>query len=226
MSRKALPRPKSAYRLGGLTVVGLPGQSLATLHVAVIADFRPGRVIVALDQEDNLNTDRARERWLKALDGFGLPTFLAVWEGEDLGGPKGIDDLFAAGCRPRLRAATVVPSEFGARRPVRETPSRGEVSQGLSLIEARRTTEESISDFVENGGALAMSRALLIRSSPRRNSRAAASPWSRTRTTSTWRSCAGRPSAARERGSRNEVPRFCHRVRSGSKRTFADGLAI
>ncbi len=34
-----------------------------------------------MTQEANANTERARERWLKALAEAGLATFLAVWEG-------------------------------------------------------------------------------------------------------------------------------------------------
>ena len=76
-----------------------------TDHVDVIKSLPPSRVIVALDRETSVNTDRALERWLRILWTAGLLTYNAVWEGADLGVPKGIDDLFFARGSPRLRAA-------------------------------------------------------------------------------------------------------------------------
>ncbi len=106
-------------------------------------------MIVALDQEANANTDQARERWLKALAEAGLATYMAVWEGADLGGPKGIDDLLAAGGKPRIRAVARVPAEFGERRQVRQTADRAVVPDGLSLASARRVVEDAVSGFIQ-----------------------------------------------------------------------------
>ena len=61
----------------------------------------------------NRNTDLARERWAKDLYLSGLQPYVAVWEGADLGGPKGLDDLFLTGGRPRwseLRSARGAPA--------------------------------------------------------------------------------------------------------------------
>ena len=138
-----------AHRLGLGAVIGLPGQSLAQAQVDLLARLSPGRVIVALDQEANLNTERARERWLKALAEAGLATYLAVWEGADLGGPKGIDDLLAAGGKPRIRAVSRVPAEFGARRQVRQTTDRAVMPDGLSLASARRVVEDAVCGFIQ-----------------------------------------------------------------------------
>ena len=138
-----------AHRLGLGAVIGLPGQSLAEAQVGLLARLSPGRVIVALDQEANANTDQARERWLKALAEAGLATYMAVWEGADLGGPKGIDDLLAAGGKPRIRAVTRVPAEFGERRQVRQTADRAVVPDGLSLASARRVVEDAVCGFIQ-----------------------------------------------------------------------------
>lgn len=138
-----------AHRLGEVTVMGVPGQALSEEHVQAVERLRPGRVIVALDEERNVNTDRARERWLKTLFHAGLPTFRAVWEGEDVGGPKGLDDLLQAGLRPRIRSANFAPAGIGERRFVRATKQREEVPQGISLASARHATEEAIFDFIE-----------------------------------------------------------------------------
>ena len=51
-----------ASHLGDIWTFAVAGQSLNPLHIEVIDRLRPGRVIVALDQEDNTNIDRARER--------------------------------------------------------------------------------------------------------------------------------------------------------------------
>ena len=56
-----------ASLLGGITVLGVPGQSLQPEHIEAIVRLRPGQVIVALDQEANPRTHQARERWLRAL---------------------------------------------------------------------------------------------------------------------------------------------------------------
>lgn len=139
--------------LAGLAVVGLPGQSLAAEHVAVLRLLQPGRVVEALDQEANESTDRARERWHHTLTEAGLPVYRAVWEGSDVGGPKGLDDLFAAGGRPRLRLVELVPPETGAKRSVRPAIQRGATTNGVSQSEARRMTRDAIEAFVAGAGS-------------------------------------------------------------------------
>jgi hypothetical protein len=51
--------------------------------------YAAARVIVALDQEQNENRDSARDACLRCLHAAGLATYDAIWEGQDLGGPKG-----------------------------------------------------------------------------------------------------------------------------------------
>lgn len=140
-----------AHRLGDITVMGLPGQSLSENHVAIIRRLEPGRVIVALDEERNPSTDRARDKWLRALFHADLPTFRAIWEGADVGGPKGIDDLFYSGERPRLRSVSFAPAGIGERRTVRPAARRGDVAPGVSLASVRHDTEEAIFDLIEGG---------------------------------------------------------------------------
>lgn len=137
-----------AHRLGQVTVLGVPGQALSENHVEIVRNLLPGRVIVALDEERNGNTRRAQERWLRSLFHADLPTFRAVWEGEDVGGPKGIDDLFQAGQSPRIRMANFAPARIGERRTLRPSGVRGEVLQGVSLASARQVTEEAIFEFI------------------------------------------------------------------------------
>ncbi|MCK9494914.1 MAG: DUF3854 domain-containing protein, partial [Dehalococcoidia bacterium] len=150
--------------LGGISTFAVAGQTLRPAHVAAISALQPARVIVALDQEDNPRTDQARERWLRLLAEAGLQTHVAVWEGADLGGPKGLDDLFRAGGRPRIRRATVVPSSFGDRRLPYATDTAGHVDGGGSLAEARALTATAIDTFVGDARANA-GKALLISSS-------------------------------------------------------------
>ncbi len=150
--------------LGGISTFAVAGQTLRPAHVAAIRALQPARVIVALDQEDNLNTDQACERWVRLLAEADLPTYVAVWEGADLGGPKGLDDLFLAGGRPRLRRATVVPSSFGERRLPYATETAGHVDGGGSLAEARGLTATAIDTFVGDARHNA-GKALLISSS-------------------------------------------------------------
>jgi hypothetical protein len=70
-----------ACSLGGCWVFAVAGQSLAPQHLEAVKRMRPGRAIVALDQEENRNTERARERWLLSLHHAGLAPYHAVWEG-------------------------------------------------------------------------------------------------------------------------------------------------
>lgn len=141
-----------SHRLGGVTVMGLPGQSLAREHLVVLKSLLPGRVIEALDHEANDTTDRVRAKWHRELPLAGLRSLRAVWEGSDVGGPKGLDDLFAAGGRPRLRELTFIPPEMGAKRPVRPATARGRVDQGVSQAEARRLTRDAVGHFVRETG--------------------------------------------------------------------------
>src|SRR5579871_759567 len=137
-----------AAHLGGIAAFGLAGQTLAPEHIAVIKALAHGRVIVCLDQEDNAATDRMRATAVRALVGAGIPTCLGIWEGADLGGPKGIDDLYQAGGRPRLRRQVITPPELTARRVPLPTEERGAVTGGLSLAEARTRTRAAIYTFM------------------------------------------------------------------------------
>ena len=150
--------------LGGISTFAVAGQTLRPAHVAEIRALEPARVLVALDQEDNPRTEQARERWLRLLSEAGLPTYVAVWEGGDLGGPKGLDDLFQSGGRPRIRRATFVPSAFGERRLPYATDATGHVDGGGSLAEARALTASAIDSFVGDARHSA-GKALLISSS-------------------------------------------------------------
>src|SRR5579871_5601431 len=136
----------AAHR-GQVATFGVPGQTLTLAHLAVIERLAPGRVIVALDQEANRHTAQARERWSKLLALAPLATWRAVWEGADVGGPKGLDDLFHAGGRPRLRPVTVIPPAIGARRVPRPTDAPGPIEAGGSLGEARAVVREAVDRF-------------------------------------------------------------------------------
>lgn len=68
-----------AARKGLLWVMGVPGLTLSAEHLLAIHRLAPDRVIVALDEEVNANTDRARERWLRLLWEAGHPTYRATW---------------------------------------------------------------------------------------------------------------------------------------------------
>ncbi|MBI4302170.1 MAG: hypothetical protein HY664_06160 [Chloroflexi bacterium] len=154
-----------ASYLGGIAAFAVAGQSLAEEHIDAIKSLHPGRVIVALDQEENLNTDRARERWYRALSDAGLDVRVAVWEGQDVGGPKGLDDLIQEGSKPCLRRIYFVPAEIGQPRRPRASREAGPVEQGQSLEQVRALTRRSIEDFLvhhrRNRG-----KALLISTSP------------------------------------------------------------
>jgi len=100
-----------ASYLGGIWSFAVAGQSLGSQHIDVIKRLAPKRVIVALDQEDNVNTDRARERWCQSLLEHGLQVFTAVWEGEERGGAKGLDDLLFQGKIPRIEQVVQAPSK-------------------------------------------------------------------------------------------------------------------
>lgn len=131
----------------------------------MIQQLQPGRVIVALDQEQNPNTDRARERWLHALYAAGLPTYQGVWEGADVGGPKGLDDLYAAGGRPRIRAANMLPPEIGHARRPRPIMEEGPVDQGTNVAYAKALTSAAVHDFIIHA-ARNKGKAQLVRTSP------------------------------------------------------------
>jgi hypothetical protein len=156
-------------RLGHVAVFGIPGQSLTASHIAAIQALAPARVIVALDQEDNGTTQQARERWAKLLVQAGFTVLIAVWDGADVGGPKGLDDLFLAGGRPRLRAVSFAPPTITTRRLPYRTGTAGPVTQGVSLAEARTRTTKAIHSFLREGrrlGTGGRSRAQVVSSAP------------------------------------------------------------
>jgi len=154
-----------ASHLGGIWTFAVAGQSLTQQHIAVIKRLRPGRVVVAPDQEDNTNTDRARDRWFRTLWEQGLLVFTGVWEGQHLGGAKGLDDLLLYGDAPRVRRICEVPSEMGRARRPETTTSPGPVYAGQSLEEVRQLTRRTVRDFLghpqRNQG-----KSLLISTSP------------------------------------------------------------
>ncbi|MDA1228972.1 MAG: DUF3854 domain-containing protein [Chloroflexi bacterium] len=137
-----------ANHLEGLWTFAVAGQSLTDDHIEVIKSLNPGRVIVALDQEDNPNTHKAQERGTKLLHDAGLDAHFATWEGEDVGGPKGIDDLLLTGERPRIRKVHFVPTEIGQRRTSRPTAVDGTVDRGQPLKEVRALAWRTVNDFV------------------------------------------------------------------------------
>jgi hypothetical protein len=139
-----------AHELAGLTVFAVAGQALMPAHIAAIKRLEPARVVVCLDREQNVNTDRVRQRWLERLAAEGLPTFDGAWEGSDLGGLKGLDDLCGAGERPRLRRVTVIPAAISARRTPREVPVTGDVDRGVPIATARTITAAAIDDFISD----------------------------------------------------------------------------
>jgi hypothetical protein len=158
-----------AARLGQVAGFGIPGQSLTASHIAAIQALAPARVIIALDQEDNPTTQQARERWAKALVQAGFTVLIAVWDGADVGGPKGLDDLFLAGGYPRLRAVSFAPPTITTRRLPYRTTTSGPVARGVSLAEARTTTTRAIHHFLRDSrrvGQNGKARAQAITSSP------------------------------------------------------------
>ena len=152
-----------AAALAGLAVVAVPGLGLQSVHVAAIARLAAGRVIVALDQEANPNTAHARDRWIHELARAGLSVALAVWEGADCGGPKGIDDLVLVGGRPRIRPVHFPPAEISRPRHPRPVAEPGSLAPGGSQADAQVTTERAISEFLSRrkGG-----EALLVATPP------------------------------------------------------------
>lgn len=136
-----------AATLSGAAVFGVAGQGLQLSHIEAIRRMKPRRVIVALDQEDNANTDRARERWIERLGEAGLSVFVAIWEGNDLGGPKGLDDLFAAGGAPRIRPVATPPRGLTEPRTPQPTLAASPIPSGVTLAEARVRTVDAIERF-------------------------------------------------------------------------------
>jgi len=154
-----------AHALGGITVFAVAGQSLMPSHVEAIQRLSPRHVIIALDEEDNVGTDQARERWQKLLADAGLSVYRATWEGADVSGPKGLDDLFHAGGQPRIRPVYFNPPELGISHRPYNVDEPGFVERGSSLKEARERTTSAIDEFVryapKNAG-----KAQLVASSP------------------------------------------------------------
>ena len=154
-----------AHVLGGIAVFAVAGQSLKPSHIDAIKRLSPSRVIVALDEEDNVGTDRARKRWQQSPAEAGLPVYRAIWEGADVGGPKGLDDLFQAGGQPRIRTVHSSTPELGSRHTPYEVDEPGLVDHGSSLEEARDQTAAVIGDFIRNTWKNA-GKAQLVASSP------------------------------------------------------------
>ena len=154
-----------ASHLAGLWTFAVAGQVLAPEHIQVIKSLQSGRVIVALDREDNLNTLRAREKWTKSLWESGLEVWLALWEGADVGGPKGIDDLLHAGGTLRLRRVCLVPSALGQPRRPRPAAEAGPIDRGQSLAEVRRLTSQAVGEFLVHHRRH-QGQALLVSTSP------------------------------------------------------------
>ena len=154
-----------ASHLGGIWTFAVAGQPLTPQHIDVIRRLRPRRVLVALDQEDNPNTDRARERWCRSLWEHGLPVFTAVWEGEDLGGAKGLDDILLHGRYPRIRRVSQAPSELGRARRPQTTSNPGPIDAGQSLEEVRQVVGRSVKDFLGHPHSN-QGQSLLISTSP------------------------------------------------------------
>ncbi len=153
-----------AASLGGIGCFGLAGQSLQEGHVQALRRLKPGRVVVALDQEENAGTNRARERIERSLWEAGLTVARAVWEGEDVGGAKGLDDLFQTGGRPRLRPVHLGPKGLNHRRLPYAVSEPGEVDSGVALGIVREETQKAIKDFCKPGTNAG--RALLVRTPP------------------------------------------------------------
>ena len=154
-----------ANYLGGPWVFSVAGQSLSPQHIRTILSLRPKRVIVALDQEDNLNTARASDRWLRAISDSGVPVYTAVWEGEGFGGFKGLDDLIYGGELPRIRPFCRIPPEIGQSRRPRPSRAVGEIDVGDSLNDVRTLTRRTVQDFFRNYRSN-KGKALLLSTSP------------------------------------------------------------
>ena len=107
-----------AHELGGYITFAVAGQALMPEHIDAIRRLKPAGVMVALDREANVSTDRARERWLRDLLLAGIPAVEGVWEGSEVGGPKGLDDLLQAFGAPRERLRAFAPPALGERRDV------------------------------------------------------------------------------------------------------------
>lgn len=154
-----------AAQIGACAVMGVVGLTLSAEHVEAIGRMHPSRVIVAVDHEANPHSAAARQKWAARLHAAGFDVRIAVWEGADANGPKGLDDLFQARRRPRLRSFTAPPAGLETRRIPRETATRGPVAPGTTLVEARKTTGERIQRFLA-GTRGSGGKALLVRSGP------------------------------------------------------------
>jgi hypothetical protein len=141
---------KIASHLGGIWTFAIAGQALMSEHIAVIKRLAPGRVIIALDEEENENTDKARERWARDLSTAGFSVYRATWEGEAVGGPKGIDDLIQTGGRPRIRALTLAPAGISTKRNPVPVSEPGPVARGGTLAEVRAHVQRGIHAFLED----------------------------------------------------------------------------
>lgn len=153
-----------AHELGGYVVFAVAGQSLSGAHVDVLLRLSPAKVVVALDREANPNTERARVKWLKTLKHAGLNAVEAIWEGDDVGGAKGLDDLLHTVGAPRERLRAFPPSEMGERRTVVDTVEPGFIHTGITLRTARAQLAEEIEAFLK--GSRRTPRGRLIRATP------------------------------------------------------------
>jgi len=66
--------------LGSVRCFGVAGQALMDAHVIAIRRLEPKRVVVALDREENDQTERVRQKWLQTLSEAGFETYDAVWD--------------------------------------------------------------------------------------------------------------------------------------------------
>jgi hypothetical protein len=137
----------------GIRVLGIPGAHLNDAHLAAIERFQPDIVIEALDA-DKLTNPAIRtqgEHMHAALLASEMATskrveiVTAIWEPEE---GKGLDDLLAAGRRPRLRT---VPrrAAVGARKPM-AIPEPGPIRPGRTLAEVQAETEKIIGEWVRH----------------------------------------------------------------------------
>lgn len=94
----------AAAELGKVWCLGVAGLSLPDEVVRQVFTLAPEGVVIALDQQDEPNVEKARDRWAAKLMNTGLPVSTAIWEGEGFGGPKGLDDAFRQGIMPRQRS--------------------------------------------------------------------------------------------------------------------------
>lgn len=109
----------AASEQGGIWAFGVNGHALQHGHLETIARLEPFEVLLALDEDANARTLKARERWTRRLHGEGFVVRRLTWEGLELGGPKGIDDAYQCGALVRVRRLTRAMPELQPPRPRR-----------------------------------------------------------------------------------------------------------